>query len=112
MFFNAPPEMVESWQAGAADVPDDLPVVADPRATLYKRLGTVRHNTPLGLVRGSVAPVLKSAAQGRLPKLTSADMLRLGADAAVRSDGQIARLHRASTPDDRVSLAELVNSLS
>lgn len=112
VFFNSPPAMAESWRATTEWVPDDLAVVADANATVYEALGTVRHGTPLGLARGSIGPVLKAAAQGRLPKLTSADMLRLGADAAVRADGEIARLHRAGTPDDRIPVSDLVSSLA
>jgi hypothetical protein len=39
-------------------------------------------------------------------------MLRLGADVAVRPDGEIAKLHLASSPDDRLAFAELVGALS
>jgi hypothetical protein len=112
IFFNASAELVASWRADASEIPADVPVVADPTATLYDGLGTVRRSNYLSLARGSVGAVIRSASQGRLPHATSADMLRLGADAAVRADGEIARLHLASTPDDRVALPELVDSLS
>jgi hypothetical protein len=63
-------------------------------------------------VPGSIGALFGAAAQGKLPKLTSADMLRLGADVAVRADGEIATLHRARNPDDRIALAELVAALA
>ena len=112
VFFNASPELVTSWRSSAAEIPDDLPIVADPAATVYDGLGTVRRGNYLSLARGSITAAIRSAAEGRLPRATSADMLRLGADAAVRADGEIARLHRASTPDDRVPVPALVDSLS
>lgn len=110
VFFNAKPELVESWRE-SDPIPEGIAVLADPRARLYTALGTVRRDSALGLARGSLRPSVKAIASGRLPKLTSADMLRLGADVAVRDDGEIARLHRAATPDDRVELAELVAAL-
>jgi len=111
VFFNASAELVASWRSGA-EIPDDLPVVADPAATLYDDLGTVRRGNYLSLARGSIGAVIRSAGEGRLPHATSADMLRLGADVAVRADGEIAQLHLASTPDDRVPVPALVDSLS
>ena len=112
IFFNASLELVESWRAEAAWIPDDIAVVADPAATLYDGLGTVRRSNYLSLARGSLGAALRSVGEGRLPRATSADMLRLGADVAVRADGEIARLHLADTPDDRVPLRELSDSLS
>jgi hypothetical protein len=38
-------------------------------------------------------------------------MLRLGADVAVRADGEIAALHRARNPDDRLAISDLVAAL-
>jgi hypothetical protein len=111
VFFNAAPKLVASWRRKDDQIPDDLPVLADRDAVLYEKLGTIRRQNPLGLVPGSVGPLLGAAARGRLPKLTSADMLRLGADVAVRADGEIAILHRARNPADRVALADLVAAL-
>ncbi len=112
VFYNAELELIESWLRRTDWVPDEVAVVADPRASLYDELGTIRRDNYLSLARGSVGAALKSAAQGRIPHATSADMLRLGADAAVRSDGEIATLHRASAPQDRVPMPELVASLA
>jgi hypothetical protein len=112
IFFNASPELVESWRSEAAELPDEVPVIADPTARLYDALGTVRRSNYVSLARGSLGAVIRSASEGRLPRPTSADMLRLGADAAVYADGEIARLHLAGTPDDRVALPDLVASLS
>ena len=112
VFYNAGIGLIETWQRHADGLPDDLVVVADARATLYKDLGTRRKSGYLSLLRGSVGPALTSARQGILPKPTRADMLRLGADAAVGPDGEIVTLHLAETPDDRVPMTELVAALS
>ena len=111
VFFNAAPELVESWRAQDARIPDDLAVVADAGAGLYEALGTARRQNPLELVPGSIGPLFGAAARGHLPKLTRADMLRLGADVAVGPDGEIARLHRARHPADRIALPDLVAAL-
>lgn len=112
VFFNAPLGLVESWRTQDDRIPDDLTVVADPTAGLYEALGTIRRQNPLELVPGSIGPLFGAAARGRLPKLTRADMLRLGADVVVRPDGEIARLHRARNPADRVALPDLVAALA
>jgi hypothetical protein len=109
LFFNASLELVESWRRKSRWVPEDLFVVADEQAVVYDRLGTLRKSNYLSLARGSIGAAFASAVQGRLPRATGADMLRLGADVAVRPDGEIAELHRASTPDDRVPLKELIS---
>ena len=111
VFFNADIDMVESWRDGAHDFPRDLAVVADQRAAVYDGLATRRSGSYLQLARGSIGPVITSARERRFPRLTKADMLRLGADAAVRPDGEIALLHRARSPDDRLALPELVGAL-
>jgi hypothetical protein len=112
VFFNATAKLVDAWWSADDQVPEDLPVLADETAAVYDDLGTIRRQTPLGLVPGSIGALFGAAAQGKLPKLTSADMLRLGADVAVRADGEIATLHRARNPDDRIALAELVAALA
>ena len=111
MFYNATIDLVESWRADADGFPDDLTVLADPQATVYDGLGARRKGNYVSLAHGSIGPALKAARQGRIPKLTRADMLRLGADVAVRADGEIAALHLAGSPDDRVALTELVAKL-
>lgn len=111
VFYNAELELVESWRRRADGFPDEVAVIADPRGALYDELGTIRRSNYLSLARGSVGAALRSAAHGRLPRATSADMLRLGADAAVRPDGEIALLHRATAPHDRTPMDELVASL-
>ena len=111
VFYNADLSLVEEWFAGAgAYAPRDLRVVADPAATVYEAIGT-RRQDPVRLIAGSIVGGLKSARQGLLPKATRADMLRLGADVAVRPDGEIALLHLASSPDDRLPIDELIAAL-
>lgn len=111
VFYNAELELIESWRRRTEGFPGEVAVLADPRAALYDELGTIRRGNYLSLTRGSFGAALKSAAHGRIPRATSADMLRLGADAAVRPDGEIATLHRATAPQDRVPMAALVASL-
>jgi hypothetical protein len=47
-----------------------------------------------------------------VPKLTRADMLRLGADAAVDASGEIVLLHVASSPDDRLPIEDLIDAVA
>jgi hypothetical protein len=107
VFYNAEVGLIESWRGKGADLPGDLTVLADPSAGVYKALGTTRQSYAK-LLTNSVGGAVRSAREGRLPRLTSADMQRLGADAAVRADGEIAKLHLASSPDDRLPLSALV----
>jgi hypothetical protein len=110
VFFNAHPDLVGKW-ADSADLPDDVRVVADPDAELYEELGTTRQD-PVRLMAKAVVGGLKSAREGIFAKPTSADMLRLGADVAVDAEGNIALLHLASGPDDRVPVERLVAALA
>lgn len=112
IFFNAELPLVESWRGRDDEIPDDLPALADPEAIVYKALGTKRAGNYVSLMRGSIGPVLKSAREGRFARATSADMLRLGADVAVRADGEIAKLHLAGSPDDRLPISDLVAALT
>ncbi len=110
VFYNAPVELLEEWRGKGADLPGDLDVLADPKAELYKALGTTRLGVGK-LLAGSLGGGMRSAREGRFPRLTSTDMQRLGADVAVRPDGEIAKLHLATSPDDRIPMAELVAAL-
>jgi hypothetical protein len=112
IFFNAPVRMVEAWRRGVDWLPDEIAVLADPDATLYEALGTQRKSGYVSLMRGQVGPALKSAREGKFARLTRADMLRLGADVAVRADGEIAKLHLATSPEDRIDVGELVAALT
>jgi hypothetical protein len=111
VFFNAPLEVIRDWRRRADDVPADLEVIADPDALVYKALGTVRKSVG-SMLASTPGAVLKAARAGRLPRLTRTDMLRQGADAAVRADGEIAKLHLAQAPADRLETADLVASLA
>jgi hypothetical protein len=112
IFFNAPLRMVEAWRRGVDWLPDEIDVVADPDATLYDALGTQRKSGYLSLMRGQVGPALKSAREGKFAHLTRADMLRLGADVAIGADGEILKLHLATSPEDRIEMRELVAALA
>jgi hypothetical protein len=110
VFYNAGIELIDAWRRQAKDLPADLTIVADAHATLYDGLGTTR-GSYRSLALTSVGPLIKSAREGRFPRLTKTDMLRLGADVAVRADGEITKLHLARDPDDRMPLSELVAAL-
>ena len=102
--------MVEDWHDGADHLPSAVQVVADPKAQLYKDLGTERQD-PISLVARSIKGGLRSAREGLFAKPTRADMLRLGADVAVDADGRMALLHRAANADDRRAMGELLAAL-
>jgi hypothetical protein len=85
-------------------------VLADPEAEVFKALGTKRQS-PGPLVAKSMVGGLKSLSQGMVPRATKADMLRLGADAAVDADGEIVLLHIATSADDRMATEELLAAL-
>lgn len=108
--FNADVKMVADWER-AAGLPAEVLVVADPEASLYRDLGTERQD-PISLIVRSVTGGIRSARQGLLPRATRADMLRLGADVAVDANGDVALLHRASGPDDRLPIERLVAALA
>ncbi len=110
VFYNARMELLQEWRGKGADLPEDLDVLADPGAELYKALGTTRIGVGK-LLAGSVGGAVRSAREGRFPRLTATDMQRLGADVAVRPDGEIAELHLATSPDDRIPVGELVAAL-
>jgi hypothetical protein len=105
VFFNARADVVRG-----SEIPDALHVLADPKRRVYDPLGTTRSSW-LSLGLSSVEAGIRAVAAGELPKATRADMQRLGADAAVRADGEVALLHRATSPDDRLDPAELVAAL-
>lgn len=88
----------------------ELDVMADPRASVFTALGTKRAS-PIPLVTRSVIGGLKSLREGMLPHATKADMLRLGADAAVDAEGEIVLLHVASSADDRLPPEDLIAAL-
>ena len=107
--YNADPKLVGAW-VREAEPPDDVLVGADPDAVLYEELGTTRQGWA-PLMAKSLVGGLKSAKEGIMPHATRADMQRLGADVAIRADGEIALLHLASSPDDRVEPEELIAAL-
>lgn len=104
VFFNAKLDVIRDHE-----IPDALHVLADPKRQVYDPLGTTRVSK-LELMTG-ILPALRALADGHVPSLTSADMQRLGADAAVDAEGEVVRLHVATSPDDRLAPAELVAAL-
>lgn len=105
IFYNAKPALLEAHEMPAA-----LHVLADPRRAVYDPLGTTRMSK-LALVTTQIVPGAKALAKGEIPQATRSDMQRLGADVAVGADGEIALLHRATSPDDRLDPAELIAAL-
>ena len=101
--------MVPKWHGGA-DLPSGIRVAADPKAQLYKDLGTERQD-PVTLVVRSLKGALTSAREGLFAKPSRSDMLRLGADVAVDPDGNMALLHRADSADDRLPTRDLLAAL-
>ena len=91
-------------------MPADYRVVADPDAEVYEALGTVRQN-PVSLMTKAIGGGIRSAREGIIAKPTRADMLRLGADAAVDAEGNIILLHVAGSADDRLPIADLVDAI-
>jgi hypothetical protein len=110
VFYNADLSLVQEWADAHPDVAGRMRVVADRRGEVYRALGT-RRQDPVRLMTSSIGPGLKSLRQGLLPKATRADMLRLGADVAIDAEGEITRLHLASSPDDRLGPEELLGVL-
>lgn len=104
VFFNATLDV-----ARKAELPEGVLVLADPKRQVYDALGTKRVSRIALLT--SVPAAFEAALHGRFPHLTSADMQRLGADAAVTADGEIATLHVATSPEDRVRAADLIAAL-
>ena len=108
--FNADSAMVDDWRR-KADLPEDVLVVADAKASLYRELGTERQD-PVSLILKSIKGGIRSARQGLLPRATRTDMLRLGADVAVDQNGDITLLHLASGADDRLPVEQLVAAVA
>ena len=101
--------MIEKWHDGS-DLPGSVRVAADPEAQLYKDLGTARHN-PVTLIIRSFKGAWQSAREGLFATPSRSDMLQLGADVAVDSDGNMALLHRADSADDRLPTSDLLAAL-
>ena len=89
----------------------ELDVLADPGASVFKALGTERAS-PVGLVTKGLTGAVRSLREGMVPRATKADMLRLGADAAVDASGEIVLLHLAADADDRLAPERLVAAVS
>jgi hypothetical protein len=111
VFFNADLDLVEDWHKGAGHMPADYLVVADPDAEVFESLGTIRQN-PVSLMTKAIGGGIKSAREGIFPKPTRADVLRLGADAAVDAHGNILLLHLADSADDRLPIADLIDAIN
>ena len=92
-------------------MPADYLVVADPDAEVFESLGTIRQN-PVSLMTKAIGGGIKSAREGIFPKPTRADVLRLGADAAVDAHGNILLLHLADSADDRLPIADLIDAIN
>ena len=76
----------------------------------YEALGTTRQN-PVSLMTKAIGGGIRSAREGIFAKPTRADMLRLGADAAVDAHGNLILLHVAGSADDRLPIADLIEAI-
>jgi hypothetical protein len=101
VFANAKVEVAREYETD---------VLADPRAEVFEALGTER-TSPVSLLARSVGGGVRALREGMLPRATRADMLRLGADAAVTANGEVALLHRSTSADDRLAPEELIAAL-
>lgn len=110
VFFQADPAYVDMWFPKSS-LPQDLPVATDADSTLYTALGTVRASWKT-LLLGSPKPMIEAWRNGHRPKNSGQDYQRMGADAAVTADGDVALLHVCKTATDRVPTEQLVAALS
>ena len=110
VFFQADPDYVDMWFAKSS-LPQDLPVASDPDAELYTALGTVRASWRT-LLLGSPKPMIEAWRNGHRPLASGQDYQRMGADVAVRADGEVALLHVCKVATDRVPTQQLVAALS
>lgn len=85
-------------------------MLADRRAEVFEAIGTERASA-VGLITRSLGGAVRSLREGMLPHATKADMLRLGADAAVDAQGEVVLLHLAKSADDRLPPERLIAAL-
>jgi peroxiredoxin len=117
LFFNADLAYTRMWVAKSVEeghLPADLQVAVDSDAELYEAIGTVRRGLVGSLVGGlrqTLGSLWRSRAHIGKWRLTSNDMLRMGADVAVRADGTIALRHVCADPEDRADPHHVVAAL-
>lgn len=109
VFFNAKADYVRMWFE-KSDLPRDLKVVMDPDAALYEEIGTIRGNLA-GQMKDGVAQIWRARSDIRKWRLSSNDMLRMGADLAVAPDGEIVFRHICQDPEDRADPRAVVAAL-
>lgn len=109
VFFPVPAAHLDDWRRHEPDLAH-LPAVADEECVVYEALGT-RRTSYLHLARRNTATTVREVLRGNAPRLTSADMLRLGADAVVGADGRIAALHVGTDAADRMPVDRLLGCL-
>lgn len=113
LFFNSGLEYTRMWTEKSkerGDIPADLTVAIDPDATLYEAVGTIRGGI-FDEVAKTPGMLWRSRGHVRKWRLTQNDMLRMGADLAVRPDGEIALRHICRSPEDRADPAAVVAAL-
>ncbi|MCW2925126.1 MAG: AhpC/TSA antioxidant enzyme, partial [Thermoleophilia bacterium] len=97
-----------------AGLPTEFVVVADADQSLYDAFGTLRLERARDLrvrARNLLTTGLRHVLRGGRLKRPGQDLLQLGGDAVVDADGQVAWLHRAARPDDRVPVDELATHM-
>jgi peroxiredoxin len=90
VFFNAQVDYTKMW-VSKSDLPGDLKVVMDPDAELYEAIGTIRGRL-LDQALKSAGSLWRSRGSIAKWKLSSNDMMRMGADVAIGRDGEVALL--------------------
>lgn len=111
VFFNARGGTVSKWFARTG-MPEDLPVVADPDAILYRAIGTRRARWYEAFGPRALGAIGRAALAGQGGFWTfGADNWRLGADLVVDERGIVVSQYLAETFDDRATPGQLVRDL-
>lgn len=111
VFLNADIGTVSKWFARSG-LPADLPVVADPGATIYESLGTSRRNLVTVFGGRTIPEIVRAYRAGYRVRFTfGADMFRLGADVVVDHGGNITFRYLSENPADRATPEQLVREL-
>ncbi|MCW2928332.1 MAG: hypothetical protein JWM86_2300 [Thermoleophilia bacterium] len=96
------------------DLPDEIVVVTDSTQALYDAFATRRYASAREIrvrARSLFTHGLWHVLRGRRISRPGQDLLQLGGDAVVDTDGRVAFIHRATKPDDRLDISELASRL-
>jgi hypothetical protein len=113
LFFNADVDYVRRWvehSVDKGDIPADLTVAMDPDARLYEEVGTIRGSL-LDQALHAGGSLWRARKHIRKWRLSSNDMLRMGADVAISPGGEIALRHICQDPEDRAAPDDVLVAL-